>query len=128
MKQKLLLSFLVTSLFACTGPTQITNSWRDPSVTITDPGIHKIVVAALIYDQGVRHQVEDYMSSLYPGLATPSYQIMGGDSLLSSETIMTQRLKDGGYDGIVIMKQVAMNATHTYVPGQFPSYYNTWGG
>ena len=117
-----------TTIISCTAPTQIVSSWRDPNVTITNPSPHKIVVAALIYDQGVRRQVEDYMASLYPGVASPSYNVLGGDSLLSNEAAATSSLTKLGYDGIVIMKQVTENSTQRWVPGQFPSYYNTWGG
>ena len=117
-----------TTIISCTTPTRIVSSWRDPNVTITNPSPHKIVVAALIYDQGVRRQVEDYMASLYPGVASPSYTVLGGDSLLSNEAAATSSLTKLGYDGIVIMKQVTENSTQRWVPGQFPSYYNTWGG
>ena len=106
MKKLFLLAFFVSSLFACTSPTQIVSSWKDPNTTVKDPGVHEIVVAALIYDQGVRHQVEDYMASLYPGVATQSYLILGGDSLISNEDAYSQKLRGQGYDGIVIMKQV----------------------
>lgn len=128
MKQSILLMFVVCSLFACTSPSQIVSSWKDPNTSIKNPGTHKIVVAALIYDQGVRRQVEDYMASLYPGTATQSYLILGGDSLINNEDAFSQKLKSEGYDGIVIMKQVNENISQHYVPGQFPSYYNTWGG
>jgi hypothetical protein len=128
MKKYILLAFFITALFACSSPTQITNSWKDPNTTITDPRVNKIVVAALIYDQGVRRQVEDYMASLYPGTAMQSYMILGGDSLISNEQVYSQKLRTEGYDGIVIMKQVTENTSQHYVPGQYPSYYSTWGG
>ena len=116
------------TIIGCVTPTQVVSSWRDPSVVIKNPSSHKIVVAALIYDQGVRRQVEDYMATLYPGVASQSYTILGGDSLVSNETHASEMLKNLGYDGIVILKQVTENTTQRYVPGQFPSYYSTWGG
>jgi hypothetical protein len=128
MKRNIFLAFTVFGFFACSSPTQIISSWKDPNTTITNPGVHKIVVAALLYDQGVRRQVEDYMSSLYPGIATQSYLVMGGDSLITNENAEGQKLKNEGYDGIVIMKQVNENTTQRFVPGQMPSYYSTWGG
>jgi hypothetical protein len=128
MKKLLILGVFICSIVSCTSPTVIQNSWRDPNVTITNPSLHKIVVAALIYDQGVRRQVEDYMVSLYPGEATPSYQIMGNDSLLTNYAVYDQKFKAEGYDGIVLMKQVNENTTQHYVPGMAPSYYSTWGG
>ena len=127
MKKTILFILISVSLLACTSPTHILNSWRDPDTSV-NPSVHKIVVAALLYDQGVRRQVEDYMASLYPGVATQSYKILGGDSILSDEHGESQRLKNAGYDGIVIMKQVAQNTTQRYVPGTMPTYYGTWGG
>lgn len=128
MKKFILPLVVISLLLSCSSPTQITNSWKDPNTTITHPGVHKIVVAALIYDQGVRRQVEDYMASLYPGTAMQSYLILGGDSLINSEQAYSQKLQSEGYDGIVIMKQVTENTSQHYVPGQYPSYYSTWGG
>jgi hypothetical protein len=128
MKKNILLLCSLFGFFACSSPTQIISSWKDPNTTITNPGVHKIVVAALLYDQVVRRQVEDYMATLYPGVATQSYLVMGGDSLITNENAESQKLKNEGYDGIVIMKQVNENTTQRFVPGQMPSYYTTWGG
>ena len=121
-------AFILAAMVACVAPTQIVSSWRDPGVTIKSPASDKIVVAALIYDQAVRRQVEDYMATLYPGVASQSYTILGGDSLIRNEAATSQKLRDLGYNGIVILKQVTENTTQHYVPGQFPSYYRTWGG
>jgi len=126
--KKLAAVLVVISIFSCSSPTVIENSWRDPNVTIQNPSIHKIVVAALLTDQGVRRQVEDYMVTLYPGTAHQSYMVMGGDSIPTNEDTYSQKLKADGYDGIVIMKQVNVSTTQHYVPGQSPVYYNTWGG
>src|SRR5664279_3162573 len=126
MKKKIFLALMILP-FAGLAQTQIVNSWRDPNTTIQNPGYHKIVVAALLNDQGVRRQVEDYMVTLYPGAATQSYLVMG-DSLITNENAVSQKLKAGGFDGIVIMKQVDENTTQQYIPGRMPSTYNTWGG
>lgn len=128
MQSKIILLLVVILPLLVLGQSQIMNHWRDPNTTVQNPGIHKIVVAALIYDQGVRHQVEDYMITLYPGVATQSYLVMGGDSLITNESAQASRLKNEGFDGIVIMKQVGENTTQQYIPGRMPSYYNTWGG
>lgn len=127
MKQKILFGLIVISFFSCS-PTQVVNRWRDPGITSVNPNVHKIVVAALIYNQGIRRSVEDYMASLYPGTATQSYLVLGNDSLITNQAASDQMLKSQGYDGIVIMKQVDENTSHYYVPGTAPSYYSTWGG
>ena len=107
--------------------SEILNSWRDPNTSITNPGFHRIIVAALLHDQGVRRRVEDYMITLYPGTATQSYQLIG-DSLVVDEATESHRFSQLGYDGIVIMKQTDEQTTQQYVPGRMPTYYSTWGG
>lgn len=128
MKLKIVPAIIfIAGLASCASPTQLVNTWRDPNVTIQNPRVHKIIVAALLYDQGVRRSVEDYMATLYPGTATQSYLILG-DSLIKDENGESQHLKDLGFEGIVIMKQVNENISQHYVPGMMPSYYTTWGG
>lgn len=128
MKKFILLAAIAFSFFTCFSQTQVLNSWKDPATTITNPGVHKIVVAALIYNQSVRRNMEDYMITLYPGVATQSYLILGGDSILTDEHGESQRLRSLGFDGVVIMKQITENTTQQYVPGMNGTYYyRTWG-
>jgi hypothetical protein len=128
MKKILMLFVAFLSFVSCFSQTQILNSWKDPNTNISNPSVHKIVVAALIYNQSVRRNVEDYMVTLYPGVATQSYNILGGDSILTDEHGESQRLQSLGYDGVVIMKQTSENTTQQYVPGMYGPYYHTWGG
>src|ERR1700744_4146476 len=93
----LMAAFILSAMVACVAPTQIVSSWRDPGTTIKNPTSDKIVVAALIYDQAVRRQVEDYMATLYPGVASQSYTVLGGDSLIRNEAATSQKLRDLGY-------------------------------
>jgi len=129
MKQKMLLLLFAASnlLFSCAAPSRIVNSWKDPGTSI-DPSIHKIVVAAIIYDPALRRQVEDYMVSLYPGMATQSYVLFGADPLNGNEENHNQTLKAQGYDGIVIIRRTNENVNQHYVAGQMPTYYHTWDG
>lgn len=55
---------IIALIFSACGPaTQITDSWRDPNVTIDTNNIHKFVVAALMRNSATRHQIEDDMAS-----------------------------------------------------------------
>lgn len=129
MKKQILFTVLVAGLFAsCSSPSKIVATWRDPNTTITNPQLHKIVVAAIIYDPSVRRQVEDYMASLYPGQATPSYALWGQQPITNNEEAYTRQLKSQGYDGIVIIRQTSEHTTSYYVPGTMPTYFHTWGG
>lgn len=115
-------------MVACSSPSRIVSSWRDPETQIKNPAVHKLVVAAVIYDPTVRRQVEDYMASLFPGCATASYQIFGAKPLDGNEEKYSQQLKDQGYDGILIVRRTNETVSQHYVPGQMPSWYTTWGG
>jgi hypothetical protein len=128
MKTKIILALVLAAGISACSPTQIVSSWRDPNTTIKDPSAHKIVVAALIYNQATRRQIEDYMASLYPGTATPSYQLFGGDSLIKDEKADNSLLKEKGYDGIVIMRETNKTFSQSYVSGAPATVYHTWGG
>jgi hypothetical protein len=127
MKKITLLAMAVSCFATSFCQTQILNSWKDPNTNITNPSVHKIVVAALLYNQSVRRNVEDYMVTLYPGVAVQSYMVLGGDSILSDENGESQKLRNLGYDGVVIMKQTDKTSAQSYVPVD-GAYYSTWGG
>jgi hypothetical protein len=127
MKKKLIVALIALAPFASSAQSAIINSWSDPNTANQNLAIHKVVIAALIYNQAVRRTVEDYVVSLYPGVATQSYLLMG-DSLITDEAGESQNLKAAGFDGIIIMKQTGDNDQQQYVPGRAPVSYTTWGG
>jgi hypothetical protein len=127
MKKKLILVFVIFIPLLSSAQSAIINSWSDPNSTNQNISVHKVVVAALIYNQGVRRVVEDYVVSLYPGTATQSYLLIG-DSLITDEAAQSQKLKNLGFDGIIIMKQTGDNDQQQYIPGRAPVNYTTWGG
>lgn len=127
MKKKLILTLIILVPFIVSAQSEIINSWNNPNTIDQNLTIHKIVIAALIYDQGVRRIVEDFVVSLYPGIATQSYLLMG-DSLVTDEAVESQKLKSQGFDGILIMKHSGSNDQQQYIPGRAPVSYTTWGG
>ena len=127
MKRILPLLFCFCVYFSGFAQSSILNSWTDPNINNQNLGIHKMVVAALLYDQGVRREVEDYLVNLYPGMATQSYLLLG-DSLITNESDESQRLISLGYDGILIMKRSGNDNQEQYIPGRPPTEYTTWGG
>ena len=54
----------ILMLLSCGPTTHIVDSWRDPEVTVDTAKVHKFVVAALLKNQTVRHQVEEGWASL----------------------------------------------------------------
>lgn len=125
LRFSLLLSCIVV-LLSCGPTTHIVNSWRDPDVTVDTSKLHKFVVAALLKNPTVRHQVEDDMAARFPGKAVPSYQELGDKELQDPDDMYNAKLKRDGFDGIVVMRLVDVNNTTRYVPGAYPQYYGSW--
>lgn len=113
---------------ACSPATRIEKSWRDPSVTVDTSTIHKFLVAALLRDESTRHIAEDKMAALYPGKAVPSYNVLGTGELKQGEEFYKAKLKDEGYDGVVVIRLVNVEKDQWYVPGNYPTYYRGWYG
>ncbi|HEY4195737.1 MAG TPA: hypothetical protein VGM63_09395 [Mucilaginibacter sp.] len=129
MKTKISLSILLLLAICagCTPGTKIVNSWRDPDVVVNSSQINKFVVAALLKNQTVRRQVEDQMASLIPGKAVQSYKELGLGELKGNDTTYNKKLKEKGFDGIVVMSLVNVKNVTRYVPGSAPVYYSGWG-
>src|SRR3954471_3966013 len=127
MKKTFLFAMAVSVLFAaCSSPSRIVSTWHEPADQAKNTAPHKIVVAAIIYDQTIRRQVEDYMVSLYPGQATPSYEVFGAKPLDKAEENYDRQLTAGGFDGIVIVRRTNENVSQHYVPGRMPMWYGSW--
>lgn len=120
------LGLFILALVACGTNTHIVNSWRDPNVTVDTANIHNFVVAALLKNQTIRHQVEDDMVALFPSKAVQSYKIFGDADLTEKDDVYNERLKKDGYDGIVMMRLVSVDKSTRYVPGMYPMYYGSW--
>jgi hypothetical protein len=121
-----LLGFFIVALSACGPSTQIVDSWRDPDVVVDTSNVHKFVVAALLKNQTMRRQVEDEMAAQFPGKAVQSYTELGVEDLKDDDAVYNQKLKNDGYDGIVIMRLVDVEKSTRYVPGANPAYYGSW--
>ena len=125
MKQVLIL-VLGAALLASCSSTKITNSWRDPSVTVNEASISKVLVAALLKNETVRRQVEDQMASLLPGKAVQSYKVFGLKQLTEDDNVYERRLNTDGFDGIVMMRIASIDSTTRLVTGNYPMYYGSW--
>jgi hypothetical protein len=118
MKLKVLLPLsLVTLMFACAPSTQVTKSWKDPSVTPeTVKPFKKVLVIARINDQTSNRIAEDKLvASFKQGVAFPSYSILSPTDTVESK--VETKLKEQGFDGLLVMKLTNVNKTLDYQPG-----------
>ncbi|MFN3874818.1 MAG: hypothetical protein ACK4L7_02760 [Flavobacteriales bacterium] len=115
-------------LAACAPSTKVVQSWREPSVTITEGAYNKVLVIGLIKDEATRRSAEDRMAALMKGHGVASYSYLGPDPEVINEPAMNQRMRNDGIDGVLIMRLLDRSREQTIVPGSvYPTYYyNPW--
>jgi hypothetical protein len=117
------LGFLVF-LVACGPSTQLTKSWTDPDINASNwKPFKKVLVLALIKDEGTRRIAEDKMAAQLPGRAVQSYSYLTTADTDDAKVIA--RMISDGFDGLVVMQLANVNKTETYVPG---TMYGGWRG
>jgi hypothetical protein len=76
MKKKLIVALIALAPFAASAQSAIINSWSDPNTANQNLAIHKVVIAALIYNQAVRRPggtvplFEDVSNAIHAQLST----------------------------------------------------------
>jgi hypothetical protein len=85
-------------------------------------------VAALLKNQGVRRRAEDLVAAYYPGRAVQSYMELGETELKGNDKYYNQKLKDEGFDGVIIFRLIRVDKSQRYDPVEYPMYYSSWHG
>ena len=110
----------------CSPSTRIVQSWRDPETSVEDGAYDKVLVICLLKDETTRRIGEDRMVAFLNGHGVASYTIFGDQLERINEEGMTERIRTGGIDAVMIMRLVDKNREQTYVPGTtYPSYYRS---
>ena len=131
MKTKnLFVFFLLTSfLFNACGPsTKIEKTWSDPSFSAGSVKFHKVLVVGNLKDESTRRITEDKMvAALKTVTGVQSYKyLQPGDTARGS---VENRLKQDGFDGVVVMRLANVDKSTSYVPGTtYGGWYGGWHG
>lgn len=128
MKSKfILVMFLLSSIiyFSCGPSTKIEKTWTDPSFTpSTTTQFHKVLVMALLKDESSRRIAEDKMVAAMKNVkAVQSYSYLQGVD--TSRGSVEAKLKQDGFDGVVVMRLANVDKSTSYVPG---TAYGGWYG
>jgi len=128
LKHGFLAAVLLTG--CATNSTHLVNTWKDPAATGTR--FKKVLTVCACKDDGTRRTVEDRLAAAIKG-SEPSYSVLSDDQLGSRERTKAA-LKEGGFDGVVMLRLVSVDKSQTYVPGQayavpvgYRSMYGGWG-
>jgi hypothetical protein len=118
MKTKLLITLsLIGLLVGCAPSTQLTKSWKDPSLnSATVVPFKKVLVIARVKDETSNRIAEDkIVASMKPGVGVPSYSYLSPRDTV--QKVVDAKLLNDGFDGLVLMKLTAVNKTLDYQPG-----------
>ena len=124
----LLICFIIL-LHACVPASKIENEWTAPvQKTDSTKVFQKILFAALLKDDATRRIAEDKLVAEVKGRGVASYTYLKQIDTRSSESVIADKLRQDGFDGVVVMRLTTVDKNSAYVPGNYPSYYNSWYG
>lgn len=129
MKLRYILFVIIIIYFACTTPAGMQQTWSNPA-----PGnnyrFEKILFVALLKDAYTRKVAEDKLvDKVRPrGIASYSYLPYFNTVNNNDTGLVANRLRQDGFDGIVIMRLINITTGTILKPGEVPPYYNSWYG
>jgi hypothetical protein len=130
MKIKTLLPLgLIALMLASCSSTRLSQSWADPSFNAaTTKPFTKVLVIAPIKDANTQRISEDkIVSQLKAGVGVQSYLYLQPSDTV--EATLETKLKNDGFDGIILMHLKEVVESTSYTPGTtYPSYYGSYGG
>ncbi len=124
------LTVLLLLAAGCAGPALV-NMWRDQDEPRRP--MQKLLVVAMLRDAGRRRIQEDALVRAldkYGADATPSYRLYR-DALPDTQQVL-DRIRDDGFDGMVISHRLPGRTSTQYYPGYVETvpvgYINPWTG
>ena len=121
---------------ACAG-TKWVDTWTEPAAAGRPP-MKKVLVIGMSADMANRRAFEDAMTASLQGYkvqATPSSQVLPEGQV--TEDVLRAKVKEGGYDGVLITRLVSVDEQTDYVPPStgvvaggygWGPYYGAYGG
>lgn len=116
----ILLAALV--LAAACSSTSLVSTWRAPDVGPL--AFRRVLIYAPLQDPSLRRSTEDAVAQQVKGtVAVPSYTIIP-DANVGDRTLLQQKVREGGFDGVAVFRIVAVTREANWVPGAYwGSYY-----
>jgi len=127
MKIKFILPLsLIGLMFACSPATKLEKSWADPSFNASMKPFTKVLIIAPLSDQNSQRIAEDKLVlTLKEGITgVQSYSYLQPND--TAITFVESKLKQDGFDGIILMRLTTVEKSTTYNPGT--SYGGYYGG
>ena len=129
MRTNFFILSLALLLFGCSSSNKISNSWKNPDVTIESAKFQTMAVFAMVKDEQMRRGVEEAIVSQMPNtIAVPSYKMITREELADIDAVK-RKLKERGMEGALVLSVRNVNQkTSYYSSGMYPSAYYSFGG
>ncbi len=114
----------LTILFASCTSTKIVNSWREPDKHVHMNELNKVLVIALIENEINRYKAEHQIVKYLDGKGFVSHDYLDDSFNQKNETEIMQKIKEDGFDGIVLMRLVDVDKETVFIPAE-NNYYPT---
>jgi len=120
----------ITLIFiSCSSSNKISNSWKNPEVTMESAKFQTMAVFAMVKNPDMRMDVEEAIASQMPNtIAVPSYKMITNEELADINAVK-QKLNERGMEGAVVLSVRKVDEkTSYYSTGMYPSAYYSFGG
>jgi len=127
----------IALLASACATTKWVNTWTEPAAAGRAP-LKKVLVIGMSADMAKRRAFEDALVAALQGQkvqATPSTQVLPEGEV--GEDDLKAKVREGGYDGVVITRLISVDETTDYVPPSsgvvvggygWGPYYGAYGG
>ena len=129
MRTGIIILLLAIYLVGCSSSNKVSNSWKNPDVTMETARFQTMAVFAMVKDQQMRIDVEEAIVSQMPNtIAVPSYKMITKEELAYINAVK-QKLSERGMEGALVLSVRNVNQrTSYYSSGMYPSPYYSFGG
>ncbi len=129
MRTNFLIILFIGLLTACSTSNKISNSWKNPDVTMESAKFQTMAVFAMVKDQQMRRDVEEAIVSQMPNtIAVPAYKMITNEELADLDAVK-KKLSERGMEGALVLSVRNVNQkTSYYSSGMYPSSYYSFGG
>lgn len=129
MKSKFMIILGAFLIAGCSSSNKISNSWKNPDVTMESAKFQTVAVFAMVKEDQMRRDVEEAIVSQMPNtVAVPAYKMITKEELADLDAVK-QKLSERGMEGALVLSVRNVNQkTSYYSSGMYPSSYYSFGG
>jgi hypothetical protein len=129
MQKNIFIVVSILILFSCSSSNKISNSWKNPDVTMESAKFQTVAVFAMVKEDQIRRDIEETIVSQMPNIvAVPAYKMITKEELADLDAVK-KKLSERGMEGALVLSVRKVDEkTSYYSSGMYPSAYYSFGG